>query len=173
MIGVDATLLAYAANRGAPEHLRAARVLEALAGGDRRWALPLSAAHQFARIVTHPHAVARTLTAAEAWGFVERLLESPAAELLLPTREHLRVLEEVLESLGPGAGAAPGLETAALLREHGVRELLSTDPAMRRYAFLSVRDPLHGTPWSPVEERPRRYRVLSGRTSPTTRTSTG
>ncbi len=173
MIGVDATLLAYAANRGAPEHLRAAHTLESLASGETRWALPLSAAHQFGRLVTHPHAVARTLTALEAWGFVERLLESPTVELLLPTRHHLQVLDEVLEALGPAGGAVAGLETAVLLREHGVRELLSADPAMRRFAFLSVRDPLHGPVWTPEEGRPRRYRVLSGRTSPTTRTSTG
>ena len=119
-----------------------------------------------------PHAVARTLTAGEAWGFVERLLESEAVELLLPTRDHVRVLGEVLAALGPGGGIPAGLETAVVLREHGVRELLSADPAMRRFPFLSVRDPVHGPPWTPEEKVARRYRVLRGRTSPTTRTST-
>jgi hypothetical protein len=173
MIGVDATVLAYAANRGAPGHRRAAEALEALAGGDRAWALPLGAAHRFARLVTDPSRVARALAAGEAWEFVERLLESPAVELLLPTRHHLRVLDEVLASLGPGAGAAAGLETAVQLREHGVRELLSADPGMRRFPFLEVHDPLHGPPWTPDRGATRRYRVLSGRTSPTTRSSTG
>jgi predicted nucleic acid-binding protein len=173
VIGVDATVLAYAVNRGAPGHARAAAALEALAGGDRPFGLPLGCAHQFVRFVSHPHAVARTLTPALAWAFVERLLESPAAGLLLPTRHHRRTFEEVLEAVGAQPGIAAGLETATVLREHGIRELLSADPAMRRFAFLSVRDPLHGPPWSPDQGTARRYRVLSGRTSPTTRTSTG
>ena len=57
----------------------------------------------------------------------------------------------------------PGLETAVLLREHGVRELLSADRGMRRFAFLGVRDPVHGEAWSPAERPARRYRVLRPR----------
>jgi hypothetical protein len=163
MIGVDASLLAYAVNRGVPEHLRAAPVLESLAGGERPWALPLSAAHHFVRQVTHPHAVARALGAAEAWGFVRRLLESPSVRLLAPTSDHPRVAAEVLEWVAfPGAVGA-GFETAVLLREHGVRELLSADRTMRRYPFLQVRDPVHGPPWTPDEPPARRYRVLTPR----------
>ena len=40
MIAVDASVLAYAVNRHAPQHARAASALEALANGDRPWALP-------------------------------------------------------------------------------------------------------------------------------------
>jgi hypothetical protein len=49
------------------------------------------------------------------------------------------------------------------LREHGVRELLSTDPGMRRWRFLDVRDPLRGEPWSPGARPARRYRTLTRR----------
>ena len=38
---------------------------------------------------------------------------------------------------------------APLYAEHGVRELLSTDPAMSRWGFLDVRDPLKGENWTP------------------------
>ena len=69
--------------------------------------------------------------------------------------------------LGGAAAGAPGVghadlaaaETAAILWEHGVRELLSADRGMRRFAFLSVRDPLHGPEWSPREMPARRYRA--------------
>ena len=119
--------------------------------------------HEFLRLVTHPHAVARALAPADAWAFVEALLASRSVRLLGPTEAHAATLAEVLASLPPGPGVPSGFETAVLLREHGVRELLSADRGMRRFAFLSVRDPLHGQAWSPAEPPARRYRVLKAR----------
>lgn len=164
MRALDTSVLAYAVNRHAPEHARASKVVEDLANGDIPWALPVSVVHEFLRLVTHPHAVARPLTPADAWAFVEQLLASPTARLLTPTERHAAATAEVLGALEPGAGLPAGVETAAILREHGVRELLSADRGMRRFAFLTVRDPVHGEAWSPEERPERRYRVLKART---------
>jgi uncharacterized protein len=163
MRALDVSLLAYAANRHAPEHARAARAVEALANGETPWALPWPVVHEFLHLVTHPHAVARALAPADAWAFVEALLSSHSLRLLGPTEHHAAALAEVLASLPAGSGVLPGTEVAVLLREHGVRELLSADRGMRRFAFLSVRDPVHGEAWSPAERPARRYRVLTPR----------
>jgi predicted nucleic acid-binding protein len=163
MRALDVSLLAYAANRHAPEHARAVRVVEALANGEAPWALPWSVVHEFLHLVSHPHAVARALAPADAWAFVEALLASHSLRLLGPTEAHAATLAEVLASLPAGSGMPPGIETAVLLREHGVRELLSADRGMRRFAFLGVRDPVHGAAWSPAERPVRRYRVLKPR----------
>ena len=163
MRALDTSLLAYAVNRHAPEHARALRVVEALADGEQPWALPWSVGHEFLRLVTHPHAVARALRPADAWAFLEALLASPSLRVLGPTEAHAAALAEVLASLPPDGGIPPGLETAVLLREHGVRELLSADRGMRRFPFLEVRDPVHGEAWSPAEAPTRRYRVLASR----------
>ncbi len=160
MIAVDATLLAYAVNRYAPEHRRAAAVLEELVNGDAPWAVPWPAIHGFLALVTHPHAVARPLAAGDGWAFVASVLAGPAVRALGPTERHGAVLGEVLAGLPPGVGVPGGLETAVVLREHGVREVLSTDRALRRFAFLSVRDPLHGEIWTPRSRPGRRYRTL-------------
>ena len=165
MIAVDSGLLALAVNRYAPEHARAAALLESLADGDTPWALPWSAVHEFLGFVTHPHAVARVLGPEDAWGFIESLAASPSVRFLGPTPHHARACAEVLELRDPAA--APTLDasfaTAVLLREHGVRELLSTDPGMRRWRFLDVRDPFQGEPWSPAAAPSRRYRTLTRR----------
>jgi predicted nucleic acid-binding protein len=163
MIALDVSVLAFAVNRYAPEHARANRVVEDLVNGERPWALPWSVVHEFLQLVTHPHAVARPLKAAEASGFFERLLQSPVAHLLAHTPAHAQALGEVLESVEPSGGLPAGLETAVLLREHGVREILSSDPGMRRFPFLTVVDPLHGAGWSPAAGPARRYRVLRAR----------
>lgn len=163
MIAIDASLLAHAANRFSPDHARAGRVLEDLANGDRPWALPWSAADAFLRLVTHPHGVARPLQPDAARGFLEALLASPALHAIGPGTRHAAVLAEVLALLPARAGLPAGFEMAVVLREHGIRELWSSDRAMHAFAFLTVSDPLRGS-GSPLEPAPRRrYRVLTPR----------
>ena len=156
MRAADTGLLALAVNRWAPEHARASQVLEDLVNGDTPWALPWSVAAEFLERVTHPYAVVRPLRAEEACGFLELLLASPVVHPLAPTARHLAALREVAAMAGGESGLPPRAETAALLREHGVRELLSLDAGMRRYPFLSVIDPLRDEGESPR----RRYRML-------------
>jgi predicted nucleic acid-binding protein len=165
VIALDSGLLALAVNRYAPEHARAAALLESLADGEAPWALPWSVVHEFLGFVTHPHAVARVLGAAEAWGFIASLAESDSLQFLAPTARHAAACAELLALRAPEAN--PSLDaaftTAVILREHGVRELLSTDPGMKQWRFLDVRDPFQGEPWSPAARPARRYRTLSRR----------
>ena len=164
MRAVDAGVLACAVNRYAPEHARASATIEELASGGLPWAIPWPAAHAFVRAVTHPHVVVRPLAPDEAWACLERLGESPSLRMLGPTERHAETVAALLGGAPAGGTTAPGqadlaaVETAAILWEHGVRELLSADRGMRRFAFLSVRDPLHGPEWSPREMPARRYR---------------
>ena len=166
MIAVDTGLLAWAANRYAPEHSRALRTLESLANGDRPWALPWPAVHRFLALVTHPHVVARTLSPGEAWGFVGALAGSPSVQWLGPTPRHGDVLAELTAAL-PAGPLPPGFELATVLREHGVSTLLTTDPAMRAFGFLERIDPLReGVPVAGAGRPARRYRRLTARIRP-------
>ena len=167
MIAVDTGLLALAVNRYAPEHARASELLESLANGDIPWALPWSVVHEFLQLVTHRHAVARALGPDDAWAFVDALAASPSLHLLAPGPAHAAACAEVLALRDPQAapGLDPSFATAAILREHGVREILTTDREMRQWRFLDVRDPLHGEPWRPDARPARRYRTLSRRTA--------
>ena len=161
MVAVDASVLAYAVNRYAPEHPRAARLVEELANGDAPWAIPWPAVHDFLGFVTHPHAVVRPLGPGDAWvSVIVRLLSSASVRALGPTERHAAVLAEVLAGSPAASAGLAGLQIAVILREHGVRELLSSDRGMRRYGFLSVRDPLHGEPWTTRTAPLRRYRTL-------------
>jgi len=160
MVAVDTSVLAYAVNRFAPEHPRAGRVMEELVNGESPWGLPWPVVHAFLGFVTHPHAVVRPLGTGEAWAFIEGLLASASVQPLGPTERHPAVLAEVLAGVAGDPGGIARLETAAVLRGHGVRELLTADRGMRRFRFLSVRDPVHGAPWSADSAPARRYRVL-------------
>jgi predicted nucleic acid-binding protein len=160
VIAVDTSVLAYAVNRFAPQHARATQAVETLANGDAAWALPWSVVYEFLRLVTHPHAAARPLKLSDAWGFAGELMTSPSVHVLGPGERHQAALVEVLGMVSGETGLPAGLETAVLLREHGVRELLSADRGMRRFAFLDVVDPVAGG-WAPGGPPVRRYRRLA------------
>jgi hypothetical protein len=101
----------------------------------------------------------------DAWGFIQSLAESPVLRFLGTTNRHAEAAAEALSLRDPAVtgGLDPSFETAVILREHGVRELLSTDPGMGRWRFLDVRDPLKGEPWKPGATPARRYRTLTRR----------
>ena len=161
MRAVDAGILACAVNRFVPEHGRAGALIEELANGVPSWAIAWPAAHEFVRLVTHPHVVVRPLAPGDAWAYLERLRESASLRMLGPTDRHGEAVAALLREQEAGDPEPEGLETAAILWEHGVRELLSADRGMRRFAFLTVRDPLRGTEWTPREVPARRYRSLA------------
>lgn len=162
MIALDTSVLAFAVNRYAPEHPRATRILEELVNGDRPWAIPWPVLHEFLRWVTHPHVVARPLRGRDAAAFAEELLASASVHLLSPGPSHFAALIEALEAARASEGLPPGLEIAALLREHGIREILSADRDLRRYGFLTVIDPFHGSGWQASAPPVKRHRVLGG-----------
>jgi len=159
MVALDISVLLYAVNRYAPEHPRAARVVEELIHGGKPWGVPSPVLAEFIRGVTHPHAVARPLGAAEAVGFLSQIVEAGNGRVLAPGERFLETLRALVGPRGEEA-LPPGVEIAAILREHGVRELLSCDSSVRRYRFLTVTDPVHGEPWHPDTAPARRYRTL-------------
>ena len=95
--------------------------------------------------------------------FLERLLASPSLSLLGPTERHAATVTELLAGPVGGSSGLAGIDLAAVLREHGVRELLSADRGMRRFGFLAVRDPVHGEPWVAAAGPLRKYRALRRR----------
>jgi toxin-antitoxin system PIN domain toxin len=161
MIAVDTSILAFAVNRHAREHARAAGLVDELCNGDTPWALPWPAVDEFVRFVTGAHVAPRPLAPSDALEFVEALLESASVTALGPTDRHAAVLAGLASDAARVGMLPPGFEIAAVLREHGVRELLTTDAGMRRFGFLTVIDPVHGPPWSPETAPARRYRRLS------------
>ena len=79
----------------------------------------------------------------QAWGFLEALLESPGFDLLLATRRHAAVLAQTLTELPDVRGNLfHDLQTAVLMREHGIRRICTRDTDFHRFPFLTVVDPM-------------------------------
>jgi len=75
--------------------------------------------------------------------FMEAVLASPSVHLLTETSRHLEVLAEVVDEVTLLAGNLyRDAHTAALMRENGLRSIVTRDTDFHRFPFLDVIDPL-------------------------------
>jgi predicted nucleic acid-binding protein len=80
-----------------------------------------------------------------AMKFVKALLSSPGLQVLVPTENHALVIEQLIAEMPHLAGnVVHDAHTAALLREHGIRQICTRDADFHRFAFLEVVDPMTG-----------------------------
>jgi predicted nucleic acid-binding protein len=96
--------------------------------------------------------------ASDAWQFIRDLLSSPGASMLSETPRHADVAQEVFRSHPEVKGSVVfDAHTAILMKEHGVRRILTRDADFFRFPFLEVIDPLADEPGA-VREARARYR---------------
>lgn len=99
--------------------------------------------YEFARVVTHPRVMENPWTSAEAWSFVESLLASPRLSVLAETDRHAVVTGTVIEETPSLKGSLfHDAHIAILMREHGIRRIVTNDADFHRFGFLEVIDPL-------------------------------
>ena len=141
MIAVDANLLVYAANRGAPEHDRARLWLDGRLSGPARVGLPWPSLLAFVRIVSNPTILRHPVTPGEAWRQVEEWLGCESAWIPLPGARHQEVLGRLVRATFMTSRLVPDAHLAALAIEHGVT-LCSTDGDFARFQGLKLENPL-------------------------------
>ena len=147
MFVVDTNVLVYAADERAPEHERCRSLVEEWRVRSGAWYLSWGICYEFLRVVTHPRVFRKPWTARAANGFLDALRESPGLGILVAGERHGRVLAEVLESVPLLSGnLMHDVETAVLMREHGVRRICTRDTDFHRFPFLEPIDPLTGEP---------------------------
>jgi toxin-antitoxin system PIN domain toxin len=143
MFAVDTNVFLYAADRAAPEHDRARRLVEVWRRQASPWYTTWGVIYEFMRVVTHPRVLRQPWTAAEAWTFVEALRASPGLEILVHTERHADVAAEMISEAPDLRGnLVHDAHTAVLMREHGIRRLYTCDTNFHRFPFIEVLDPL-------------------------------
>lgn len=143
MFVVDTNVLIYAADEFAAEHQRCRELLEKWQRQRGAWYITWGISYEFLRVVTHPRVLRKPWTATAARGFLEALEASPGLSMLVPAERHSRVVSEVIAEVPGLAGNIwHDVETAVLMREHGIRRICTRDTAFHRFRFLEVVDPL-------------------------------
>ena len=154
MIALDTNILVYARRAESVHHSAAVKLLRNLAEGDAPWALPWPCVYEFVRVVTHPRVFDPPTDLEAALEDLESLFDSPSLTLLGEGPTHAGHLLTMMRDGAAVGNLAHDAHIAALLREHGVRELWTTDRDFRRFGGLQTRDPFAQPS---VHERRDRY----------------
>lgn len=143
MFVVDTNVFVYAAETSFSEHERCRSFVEKWRRGAGAWYSTWGIFYEFLRVVTHPRVFRRPWSVADAWHFVEAILDSPGFSVLVATSRHRDVIGEVLRDVPDLAGnLVHDGHAAVLMREHGIRTVYTRDTHFHRFPFVEVRDPL-------------------------------
>lgn len=147
MFVVDTNVLIYAADESSAAH---GPCRELVIGWQRQraaWFLTWGICYEFLRVATHPRVFRFPWTADRAETFLRVLRQSPGLEMLVPTDRHADVLRDVVAVVPALSGnLMHDVETATLMREHGVRRICTRDTDFHRFPFLEPIDPLVAEP---------------------------
>jgi toxin-antitoxin system PIN domain toxin len=141
MIALDTNILVYARREETAYHKAALALLRNLAEGSDPWALPWPCVYEFLRVVTHPRVFDPPTRLEEALEDLGSLAESPSLVFLGEGPGHMAHLLRMVRSGRSLGNLIHDAHIAALVREHGIDELLSTDKDFTRFPGLRVRNP--------------------------------
>ena len=147
MFVVDTNVLVYAADVRAAEHAPCRALLERWRAQPGAWYLTWGICYEFLRVVTHPRVMPTPWDPRAAGAFLAALRESPGLAMLTPTSRHAAVLDEVAAEVPRLVGNLwHDAETAVLMREHGIRRIVTRDTDFARFPFVELVDPLRMVP---------------------------
>jgi len=160
LIAIDTNILVYARRAETPYHEKARSLIEKLANGVEPWALPWPCVYEFLRVVTHARVFDPPTDLDAALEDLESLLGAPALALLGEGPAHAGFLRQMVASGRTTGNLIHDAHIAALVIEHGARELWTTDRDFARFPGLRIHNPFRE--WD-VHGPVARYRASAGR----------
>ena len=140
MVLVDTNILLHAINADSPDHTRCASVLEGLVNDSENWALSWATAYEFMRVATHPRVFSNPLSLEQARAFLEEWVSSASCSVIAESEHHLQVLGETVRNVARLAGnIIHDFHIAVLMREHGIRDILTLDRDFRTFPWVELR----------------------------------
>lgn len=112
--------------------------MRTFAEGPEPFAVPVFCLAEFLRVVTHARVFSPPSPPARALLFLDELLQSPMARLLVPGRSYFAQLGQEVRAADARGNLVYDAQIAALLREHGVREICSFDRDFLRFPGLRL-----------------------------------
>lgn len=142
MFVVDTNILVYAADEDSKFHKRCSKMIEGWRRQASVWYVTWGILYEFLRVITHPRVFRKPWSVTEAWNFVEAILATPSLDILIAAERHADVAAEVIKSLPSLSGnLLYDMQTAILMREHGIKRIYTRDTDFHRFPFLEPIDP--------------------------------
>ena len=96
----------------------------------------------YQRIITHPSVFPDPLTPKEAWKNIEDLLALPQVRIIGEEENFAHHYLQTTSEFPVRGNLVSDAHLAAILRQHGVKTIYSTDSDFRKFSFLKVINPL-------------------------------
>jgi uncharacterized protein len=138
---LDVNVLLYASDQSSARYHAARRFLESCAAGPDLLVLAWPVLMSYLRIATHPRIFAAPLTPDEALGNIVSLLARPHVRAVTEMEGFLEAYRHVTGSMVVRGNLVPDAHLVAILLQHGVRTLYSSDRDFRKFEWVEVRDP--------------------------------
>ncbi len=162
MFVVDTNILVYAVDERAADHKLCRRAVESWRDRSFPWFTTWPVLYEFLRVVSHPRVLKRPRPMGEGVEMVRAILRAPGLSILLPTDRHAEILADTASSVPDLHGSiAHDLGTVVLMREHGIRRIVTRDAGFRRFPFVEVVDPAAADGTDVVRERAPRGRYAA------------
>ena len=143
MFVVDTNVLIYAADTSSPFHERCSSDLATWRRRREPWFVTWGICYEFLRVTTHRRVLRRPWDPPVAMSFIDALLASPGLSVLAETDRHADIARTVFrENPALSGNLVHDTHTAILMREHGIRRIVTNDADFHRFGFLEVIDPL-------------------------------
>lgn len=140
---IDTNILVYASIPFFDEHEVAKTLLEQVASQKTRHCITWINMFEYLRVVTHPKLIRpKPLGIEQALANTRSLLDQPAVTRIDPGPDHLLYFAEVIKQVAPVRGNfVHDCRIAAVMKEHGVREIITRDNDFRKIPGFSVTNP--------------------------------
>lgn len=142
---IDTNVFIYAHFKQYEQHSVVRLFLQKLLDSGEVFYLSWQIYYEYLRQATHPQAYKHHLTLAEAARDFSVYLDLPQCHILQETAQHRDVVLSLSQELPSTKGNfVHDLHYAAILKEHGVKEILTCDMDFKKFDFLKVVNPLNG-----------------------------
>lgn len=143
---VDANLLLFASDTLSPHHEAAKAFLTERAAGPDLFYLFWPTIMAYLRIATHPAIFENPLDPEVANANVEGLLKLPHVRTGSETERFWEIWRATTRPLAVRGNLVPDAHLVALMREHGVGIMWSSDRDLRKFDGIRVKDPFDKPP---------------------------
>jgi len=141
-LAVDTNILLYASDTQSPSHQSAMAFLEKRSTGRELLYLPWPVIMGYLRIATHGSVFNEPMAPKVARSNIAELLSLPHVRPLGEGPDFWRCYEEISRSAVIRGNLVPDTHIAAILLEHGVRDIATNDSDFRKFENLRVQNPL-------------------------------